>query len=136
MHGDHADLLLRPFLNRFIGELDGHLSRSLNHDGSSHDLPIGVDAEVGRKTVKIRLPAGRAFKGSLEKRACLGIIGHSGLCISSGSMFHRGLLCVVAGLKNNYSDLDRSSTTVGTIELFRTPLFMAVNISLICSRFV
>ena len=26
VHGDHADLFLRPFLDGFVGQLDGHVS--------------------------------------------------------------------------------------------------------------
>ena len=46
VHGDHADLFLRPFLNRFVRQLDRHVPGTLHHHRPGHLVAVGVDREV------------------------------------------------------------------------------------------
>ena len=113
VHGDHADLFLGPFLDGFVGQLHRHFTRPFDDDGSTHQLAVGIDGQVGREPTKVRLPARGAFKGLLKQGAGLGIVGDRHCCIDWGSMLHRGLLCLVVDRSTNYRALCRASTTRG-----------------------
>src|SRR5689334_16248158 len=74
VHGDHAELFLRPFLNIAVAELNGHLSRALDDHRSAYFFPVDVHSKVSGKPLEIFLPSGCVVESPAERFTGFGIV--------------------------------------------------------------
>ncbi len=66
MDGDHAQLLLRPFLGLAIAELNGYFAGAFDDDGAAGFFSVHIYGEVSRKAFKVSLPPCGPFERSAQ----------------------------------------------------------------------
>src|SRR6476659_4519716 len=95
VNGNHGELILRPFLNLTVAQLNGHLARAFHRHRAVKFLSIDVDGEFRREAFEALRPAGGILEGEAERFACFRVIGNGrligGVCLHDESpSYERG----------------------------------------------
>src|ERR671924_2136506 len=83
MNGNHADLILSPFLHFRVRDRDSHVPGTFDRHRTSRLFPIDVDAEIRAEAFEVRLPPSSFSKRFPEQLPGTRIVLDAGLALVS-----------------------------------------------------